>query len=429
MLKAPISSSSLSIGTTTIVRMPLDFDGSDAVRLAVGVGALLANIDDMGRLLGADDLPEAGLWPPDAAFAGNARRTPAVRQATTVHGKRHRQIRTGCRIWPRRCASHCQHRLKYRLQLAGRAGDHAQHLRGRGLLLQRFGELAGARLHLVEQPHVLDRDHRLVGEGLTSSICSGGEWSSPRATRKHDNADRLPVSQERNAKNGAITERALAVLAGASIVVRIGQDIREPERTGRPWSVRPKHEIRAASAGTGCASAVCRIRRSSRSWRRRERHRRGRSDGRAKSASHSRAADCDHAYRARSADRRVDTADDLEHVGGGGLLLARLIELAPERGDIRLFRLWRRDRRGAALRGAAQVPMSASCGAWSLERQPDRRCFETHARAQPRCDAPQHEGVGRGLITLRLPLRAAAACLLPTSARMRATRSAGRKAP
>ena len=23
-----------------------------------------------------------------------------------------------------------------------------------------------ARLHLVEQPHVLDRDHRLVGEGL-----------------------------------------------------------------------------------------------------------------------------------------------------------------------------------------------------------------------------------------------------------------------
>jgi hypothetical protein len=26
-----------------------------------------------------------------------------------------------------------------------------------------LGELAGARLHLLEQPHVLDRDHRLVG--------------------------------------------------------------------------------------------------------------------------------------------------------------------------------------------------------------------------------------------------------------------------
>ena len=32
------------------------------------------------------------------------------------------------------------------------------------------GQLARARLHLVEQAHVLDRDHGLVGEGLTSSI-------------------------------------------------------------------------------------------------------------------------------------------------------------------------------------------------------------------------------------------------------------------
>ena len=29
-----------------------------------------------------------------------------------------------------------------------------------------FAELGGARLHLVEQPHILDGDHRLVGEGL-----------------------------------------------------------------------------------------------------------------------------------------------------------------------------------------------------------------------------------------------------------------------
>ena len=39
------------------------------------------------------------------------------------------------------------------------------------LLLQRFGEFDRAFLHLVEQPHVFDRDHCLVGEGLTSSIC------------------------------------------------------------------------------------------------------------------------------------------------------------------------------------------------------------------------------------------------------------------
>ena len=37
---------------------------------------------------------------------------------------------------------------------------------GRRLLLQRLGQLARARLHLLEQAHVLDGDHRLVGEGL-----------------------------------------------------------------------------------------------------------------------------------------------------------------------------------------------------------------------------------------------------------------------
>ena len=35
-----------------------------------------------------------------------------------------------------------------------------------GLVGQRLGEVAGLRLHLVEQAHVLDRDHRLSGEGL-----------------------------------------------------------------------------------------------------------------------------------------------------------------------------------------------------------------------------------------------------------------------
>ena len=31
---------------------------------------------------------------------------------------------------------------------------------------KRLAEIGGARLHLLEQPHVLDGDHRLIGEGL-----------------------------------------------------------------------------------------------------------------------------------------------------------------------------------------------------------------------------------------------------------------------
>ena len=51
-----------------------------------------------------------------------------------------------------------QHGLEHGLQLAGRTRYDLQHLRGRGLLLQRLGELAGAPVQLVEQARVLDRD-------------------------------------------------------------------------------------------------------------------------------------------------------------------------------------------------------------------------------------------------------------------------------
>src|SRR5262245_25795687 len=82
-----------------------------------------------------------------------------------------------------------QHGLKYRLKLAGRAADHLQHLGSRGLLLQRLGELARARLHLVEQPHVLDRDHRLVGEGGYQLDLLVGERPYDRS-RERENTDR-----------------------------------------------------------------------------------------------------------------------------------------------------------------------------------------------------------------------------------------------
>ena len=59
-----------------------------------------------------------------------------------------------------------------------------QHLRGRRLLLQRLGQFARARLHLVEQPHVLDRDHRLVGEGRDQLDLLVGERPHLRADQQ-----------------------------------------------------------------------------------------------------------------------------------------------------------------------------------------------------------------------------------------------------
>ena len=94
--------------------------------------------------------------------------------------------------------------------------------RGRGLLLQRFGKLARARLHLVEQPHVLDRDHRLVGEGGHQLDLLVGERAHRRALQ-NDHADRriLPAAAGRR----AWSERRRPSVPPGQRVFRIGQHI------------------------------------------------------------------------------------------------------------------------------------------------------------------------------------------------------------
>ena len=55
-------------------------------------------------------------------------------------------------------------------QLVAHAGEELR------LVLARFSELAALVLDFVEQPHVLDRDHRLVGEGLDKLDLLFGKW-------------------------------------------------------------------------------------------------------------------------------------------------------------------------------------------------------------------------------------------------------------
>src|SRR4029453_13256503 len=68
---------------------------------------------------------------------------------------------------------------------------------------QRLAQLLGASLHLVEQSHVLDHDHRLVGEGGRQLDLLVGEWAH-RTPGKHDDADGISLSQERNAEHRAV---------------------------------------------------------------------------------------------------------------------------------------------------------------------------------------------------------------------------------
>jgi hypothetical protein len=73
-------------------------------------------------------------------------------------------------VCPAETRNRLHQRVEHGLEVNGRTADDLQHLRGRGLLVKRLGEVVGALTQLIEQPCVLDGDDGLVGEGRTFSI-------------------------------------------------------------------------------------------------------------------------------------------------------------------------------------------------------------------------------------------------------------------
>ena len=90
-------------------------------------------------------------------------------------------------------------RLKHSLQIERGAADHLEHVGGCGLLLQRLLQVLGPRLDLVEQACILNCNHRLVREGLRKLNLFLGEGSDRFAAECHD-ADRVPLPQQRYAE-------------------------------------------------------------------------------------------------------------------------------------------------------------------------------------------------------------------------------------
>ena len=216
-----------------------------------------------------------------------------------------------------------------------------QHLGGRRLLLQRLGEIARARLHLVEQPHVLDRDHRLVGEGGHQLDLPGGERLHRRVCQGQD-PDQHAVPHQGNAQHGPVSAEAVSL---GKIVLRIGQNVRnvdDPafERGTANERVATRRQgilleeilvfARETAAGRETITSLPRAEKSGLVDAAQPRRRR----------------------KQRLQDRaqiECRAANDLEHVGGGGLLLARLGELARARREL-LFELGRRPARSAGAR-------------------------------------------------------------------------------
>ena len=57
------------------------------------------------------------------------------------------------------------------------------------------------RLHLLEQPRVLDGDHGLVGEGLDQLDLLVGERAGPRCDRRRSTPIGVPFSQHRHSQH------------------------------------------------------------------------------------------------------------------------------------------------------------------------------------------------------------------------------------
>ena len=113
-------------------------------------------------------------------------------------------------------------RVEHRLQVVWRAADDVEHFASRGLVFKRFLQLARARLHLLEEPHILDRDYRLVGEGGDQVDLRGGEGLRYNLPDK-DYSDDAPLSQKGDAERRAISADLLRL---APCIRRVSQQVR-----------------------------------------------------------------------------------------------------------------------------------------------------------------------------------------------------------
>ena len=126
-------------------------------------------------------------------------------------------------------------------------------LGGRGLLLQRLRRARASRLHLLEQPHVLDGDHRLVGEGLDQLDLPFGErLPSPVARAIRRSARRRAAAERRGG-----CETAICWVTVAKRIFGIGLDIRNVlDRAVSASRGRRRCRPGAIGKSWGCSSAA-----------------------------------------------------------------------------------------------------------------------------------------------------------------------------
>jgi len=82
------------------------------------------------------------------------------------------------------------------LHIGGRAADDLEHVAGRGLVFERFFEIARAGLQFAEQPRILHRNDRLHRKVLQERDLFFREWPH-LAAGAGDHAEQRPVLAQR----------------------------------------------------------------------------------------------------------------------------------------------------------------------------------------------------------------------------------------
>jgi hypothetical protein len=116
--------------------------------------------------------------------------------------------------------------VEHRLGVVERVADHSENVGSGSLLLERFAEFARPRLHLVEQPHVLDRDYRLVCEGGDKLDLFVGERLDLRLPQRN-RAQRGALAQHGHHKRGPILTELLRLPQRSfrRVIFGIGQHV------------------------------------------------------------------------------------------------------------------------------------------------------------------------------------------------------------
>src|SRR5262245_60834932 len=146
--------------------------------------------------------------------------------------------------------------VEHWFEVRWRAGNHTEDLAGRRLLFQRLshlsmglGECLILFLQFSEQPHVLDGDNGLVGEGLEQCDLVVGEWPGLRAAHG-DDSDGLTLAHHGYDEVAAKADCTAQLSKG---VLRIELDVRYVDDGAvedRP--ARPRCPARRSRPGRTC---------------------------------------------------------------------------------------------------------------------------------------------------------------------------------